>query len=243
MKKLLIILMTLLPAVAIAAGGNVKLDKGTYDQTDKASLQRGAQLFMNYCFGCHQMQYQRYQRTFNDLGIPEKMGMENLMFTGEKVGEHMKNAMPVADGAKWFGAAPPDLTLVARVRTPDWVYTYLRSFYADDSRPFGVNNTVFPEVGMPHVLQDLQGIPVKATEKRMVDGEMVDMPVGLKATGGSLSAEEYDMAVQDLVNFLVYTGEPMILERESLGRWVIAFIIVFTIFAFLLKKEYWRDIH
>lgn len=243
MKKLILVIFTVLPTLVFAAGGNVKLDHGHYDQTDKASLQRGAQLFMNYCFGCHQMQYQRYQRTFNDLGIPEKMGMENLMFTGEKVGEHKKNAMPVKDAAKWFGAPPPDLTLVARVRTPDWVYTYLRSFYADESRPFGVNNTVFPEVGMPHVLQDLQGSPVKATEKRMVDGAMVDMPVGIRATGGKLSAEEYDMAIQDLVNFLVYTGEPMILQREGIGRWVIAFLIVFTLFAYLLKKEYWRDIH
>lgn len=244
MKKLLFILALMLPNVVLAAGGAVHLDTAHYDLTDKASLQKGAKLFMNYCLGCHQMQYQRYQRAFNDLDIPLKLGQDNLQFTGEKPGEHIKNGMPTESGKKWFGAPPPDLTLVARVRGADWLYTYLRTFYADDSRPFGVNNLVFPEVGMPHVLQELQGIPRKATERQMVDGEMVDRYVGLKSDGsGELSPQEYDAAVLDLVNYLVYTGEPTRLESESIGRWVMIFLLVLTVLVYLLKKEYWRDVH
>lgn len=244
MKKIIFVLSLLLPMGAFAAGGNVHLDKAEYDLTDKASLQTGAQLFMNYCLGCHQTQYQRYQRTFEDLGIPLELGSANLQFTGEKPGEHIKNAMPSESAAKWFGAPPPDLTLVARVRGADWIYTYLRTFYADDSRPFGVNNLVFPEVGMPHVLQELQGLPNKTSEKMLVDGEMVDRYVGIKADGsGELSAAEYDKAVLDLVNYLVYIGEPSRLESESIGRWVMIFLLVLLVLVYLLKKDYWRDVH
>ncbi len=244
MKKLVFVLSLLLPIGVFAASSNVPLDKAEYDLTDKASLQKGAQLFMNYCLGCHQTQYQRYQRTFEDLGIPVELGQENLQFTGEKPGEHIKNAMPMESAAKWFGAPPPDLTLVARVRGADWLYTYLRTFYQDESRPFGVNNLVFPEVGMPHVLQELQGVPRQATEKMLVDGEMVDREVGIKADGsGELSAAEYDKAVLDLVNYLVYIGEPSRLKSESIGRWVMVFLLVLLVLVYLLKKEYWRDVH
>lgn len=244
MKKIIFVLSLLLPMSVMAAGGNVHLDKAEYDLTDKASLQTGAQLFMNYCLGCHQTQYQRYQRTFEDLGIPIELGQANLQFTGEKPGEHIKNAMPTESGAKWFGAPPPDLTLVARVRGADWIYTYLRTFYADDSRPFGVNNLVFPEVGMPHVLQELQGLPSKTSEKMLIDGEMVDRDVGIKADGsGELSAAEYDTAVLDLVNYLVYVGEPSRLQSESIGRWVMIFLLVLLVLVYLLKKDYWRDVH
>jgi ubiquinol-cytochrome c reductase cytochrome c1 subunit len=244
MKKIIFVLSLLLPMSVMAAGGNVHLDKAEYDLTDKASLQTGAQLFMNYCLGCHQTQYQRYQRTFDDLGIPIELGQANLQFTGEKPGEHIKNAMPTESGAKWFGAPPPDLTLVARVRGADWIYTYLRTFYADDSRPFGVNNLVFPEVGMPHVLQGLQGLPRKTSEKMLIDGEMVDRDVGIKADGsGELSAAEYDTAVLDLVNYLVYVGEPSRLQSESIGRWVMIFLLVLLVLVYLLKKDYWRDVH
>ena len=244
MKKLIFVLSLILPMGVMAAGGNVHLDKAEYDLTDKASLQNGAKLFMNYCLGCHQTQYQRYQRTFADLSIPVELGQENLQFTGEKPGEHIKNAMPAESAAKWFGAPPPDLTLVARVRGADWIYTYLRTFYVDESRPFGVNNMVFPEVGMPHVLQELQGIPRKTSEQMMVDGEMVDRYVGIKSDGsGELSAAEYDTAVLDLVNYLVYIGEPSRLESEDLGRWVMIFLLVLFVLVYLLKKEYWRDVH
>lgn len=245
MKKFLVILGLLLPGLAVAAGGsNVPLDKANYDLSDKASLQSGAMMFNNYCLGCHQMQYQRYQRSFKDLGIPFELGQEHLQFTGEKVGDHIKNAMPTESGAKWFGAPPPDLTLVARVRGADWLYTYLRTFYVDENKTFGVNNKVFPDVGMPHVLEELQGTPRETYEQAMVDGEMVDRYVGIKADGnGELSADEYDKAVLDLVNYLVYAGEPTRLQSESLGRWVLVFILVLFVFVYLLKKDYWRDVH
>lgn len=244
MKKLLVLLTMLAPLTAFASGGNIHLDKAEYDLTDKASLQNGAKLFNNYCLGCHQMQYQRYQRAFQDLDIPVELGVENLQFTGAKPGDHIRNAMPAESAASWFGAPPPDLTLVARVRGADWIYTYLRSFYKDDSRPFGVNNVVFPEVGMPHVLQELQGVPTMATEEQMVDGEMVERHVGLKSDGsGVMTVEEFDGAVLDLVNYLVYTGEPTRLESESIGRYVMLFLLVLLVLVYLLKKEYWRDVH
>ncbi|AWL12943.1 Cytochrome c1 [Saliniradius amylolyticus] len=243
MKKLIAILGFVLPSLSMAAGSNYPLDEANYDLTDKASLQRGAQIFMNYCLGCHQNQYQRYSRTFNDLGIPEELGEKHLQFTGEKVTDYITSAMPQEGAGEWFGNPPPDLTLVARVRGADWLYTYLRSFYADDSRPFGVNNKVFPDVGMPHVLEELQGVPRETYEERMVDGEMKEVYVGIKSDGtGTLSPSEYDQAVLDLVNYLVYTGEPSRLEAESIGRWVLIFALVLGIFVYLLKKEYWREV-
>ena len=244
MKNLFSVMALVASSWAMAAGPAVPLDKAPIDLTDKASLQNGAKLFQNYCLGCHQMQYQRYSRTFRDLEIPEDVGMANLMFTGEKVGDHITNNMSAKDGEKWFGATPPDLTNVARVRGPDWLYTYLRSFYADPSRPFGVNNDVFPMVGMPHVLQELQGLPYKAYETRLVDGESKQVYVGIKTDGsGELSAEEYDRAVADLVNYLEYVGEPTKLESRELGVKVIVFLLIFFVLAYLLKKEYWRDVH
>jgi ubiquinol-cytochrome c reductase cytochrome c1 subunit len=156
----------------------------------------------------------------------------------------MVNAMPQKQAAAWFGAAPPDLTLVARVRGVDWLYTYLRTFYADPSRPFGVNNTTFPNVGMPHVLEELQGIPTPIFETKVVNGEEVQVIVGTETDGrGELSSSEYDDAVRDLVNFLEYSGDPVKLERHALGWWVMAFLVIFTIVVVLLKKEYWRDVH
>ncbi len=244
MKRWMMFLACWMPSLLWASSGEVHLDTAHYDLTDKASLQRGARLFNNYCLGCHQMQYQRYQRAFQDLGIPDALGQENLQFTGEKVSDHITNTMPSESAAKWFGAQPPDLTLVARVRGADWIYTYLRSFYVDPNRPFGVNNKVFKDVGMPHVLQELQGVPYEATEEMMVDGEMVERHVGIKTDGaGAMSPEEYDAAVLDLVNYLEYTGEPSRLEAESIGRWAIIFVLVLFVFVYLLKKEYWRDVH
>ncbi len=245
MTKFMFVIVCLTHCFTVmAAGSNVPLDKANYDLTDQASLQKGAQIYVNYCLGCHGQQYQRYQRTFDDLGIPYDLGQAYLQVTGDKVGEHMISAMPTADGAQWFGAAVPDLTLVARVRGADWIYTYLRSFYADPTRTFGVNNSVFPDVGMPHVLEPLQGLPKKTYESRLIDGQFKDLYVGLKTDGsGKLSSAEYDAAVLDLVNYLVYTGEPTRLESEAIGRGVLVFILVFFVLAYLLKKEYWRDIH
>ncbi|MCG6382907.1 cytochrome c1 [Vibrio fluvialis] len=245
MKKWIVILFAMLPSLAMAAGGNVHLDKAGNDLSDTASLQRGAKLFMNYCFGCHSTQYQRYERVATDLGIPADLMKENLIFNPQtKIGELMENAIPDKSAAKWFGAPPPDLTLVARVRGVDWLYTYLRSFYADPSRPFGVNNIVFPSVGMPHVLEELQGTPEPVFGTHMVDGEEVKAVVAIKSQGnGELSTGEYDQAVRDLVNFLEYSGEPVKLERQAMGWWVMAFLVLLTIVVVALKKEYWRDVH
>lgn len=244
MKNLFSVIALVTSSWAMAAGSTVPLDKAPIDLTDKASLQNGAKIFQNYCLGCHQMQYQRYARTFRDLDIPEEVGMANLMFTGEKVGDHITNNMATKDAEKWFGAAPPDLTNVARVRGPDWLYTYLRSFYADPSRPFGVNNAVFPMVGMPHVLQPLQGVARKTYETRLVDGESKQVYVGIQADGtGELTAEEYDRTVADLVNYLEYVGEPTKLESRKLGVKVMVFLLIFFVLAYLLKKEYWKDVH
>ncbi len=244
MKKLIIGLFALLPSLTMAAGPSVPLMDANIDLKDNASLQRGAKLFMNYCLGCHQMQYQRYERTFRDIGIPTEIGQEQLIFDGSKVGSHIKNAIDKDDAAKWFGAAPPDLTLVARVRGTDWIYTYLKSFYKDESRPFGVNNVVFPSVGMPHVLQELQGLPTAITEEVQEHGQTVTKVVGTETDGsGEMSVDEYDQAARDLTNFLAYVGEPSRLESEALGFKVIGFLVILFILAFMLKKEYWRDVH
>ncbi|WP_217875684.1 cytochrome c1 [Pseudoalteromonas shioyasakiensis] len=244
MKKLIIGLFALLPSLTMAAGPSVPLMDANIDLKDNASLQRGAKLFMNYCLGCHQMQYQRYERTFRDIGIPTEIGQEQLIFDGSKVGSHIKNAIGKEDAAKWFGAAPPDLTLVARVRGTDWIYTYLKSFYKDESRPFGVNNVVFPSVGMPHVLQELQGLPTPITEEVEEHGHTVTKVVGVETDGsGEMSVDEYDRAARDLTNFLAYVGEPSRLESEALGLKVIGFLVILFILAFMLKKEYWRDVH
>jgi ubiquinol-cytochrome c reductase cytochrome c1 subunit len=247
MKKFIISLSLLVGLVStsvLASGGAALPYKANVDLHDKASLQRGAKLFMNYCAGCHQMQFQRYERTFNDLGIPLEVGLENLVFTKDtKVGDHIKNSMPASDAKKWFGATPPDLTLEARLRGADWIYSYLKSFYVDPSRPFGVNNTVFKDVGMPHVLQELQGVPHKVYETQLIDGEEQKVFVGIQADGsGELSDDEYDKAVLDITNFMVYIGEPMQLERQSIGWKALLFCVIFFVLAVLLKKEYWKDV-
>lgn len=231
MKKL-ILLIALLPFMVLAAGPSLDLDSPGNDLSDKESLKRGFKAYLTYCLACHELQYQRYNRTFADLGIDEKEGVANWMPTGEKAGDHIKNTLPGKEAAKWFGSAPPDLTLEARFRSPEYIYTYLRTFYADDSRPFGVNNKVFADVGMPHVLQNLQGI-------RTIDehGQLSE------ATGGSMTVEEYDSFVRDLVNFLEYVGEPNKLERKALGYWVLGFLFILFILSYFLKKEYWKDIH
>lgn len=242
MKKLLAILL-FVPSIVFAAGGGYPSDHADIDLSDKASLQRGAQTFMNYCLGCHQMQYQRYQRTFQDIGVPEELGDKYLRFTGNKVSDYITSTMPAEASATWFGAPPPDLTLVARVRGADWIYTYLRTFYVDESKTFGVNNLQFPNVGMPHVLQSLQGTPRLATEMMMIDGEMKEMDVGLRTDGdGKLTTDEYDQTILDLVNFLEYTGEPSRLQSHNIGKGVLIFILIFFVFAYLLKKDYWKDV-
>lgn len=245
MKKLFAILLLVSPAFVFASSGSVHLDRANIDPTNKQSLQRGARTFVNYCMGCHSARYQRYNRLGRDLGINEDMVIEDLMFTGDKTGDHMDIAMSKSDGKKFFGAAPPDLTLVARVRGNDWLYTYLRTFYLDDSRPFGVNNLVFHNVGMPHVLWELQGWQ-KPVYETVTDGNGHEHQVieGLELVEeGSQTPDEYDRTVRDLVNFLAYMGEPVKQERQALGVKVLLFLLVFFIIAYLLKKEYWKDVH
>ena len=226
-------IFALVPLFVLASSGGMHLDKAGNDLADKESLKRGFDSYVSYCLGCHQLQYQRYNRTFTDLGISEEEGLAKYLTNGQKPGEHILNTMPAKDAAKWFGSAPPDLTLMARLKPgPDYIYTYLRSFYIDPERPFGVNNKVFKDVGMPHVLQGLQGI-------RTLDehGNLTE------AKGGSMTTEEYDAFSRDLANFLEYTAEPNKLEREAMGYWFIGFLFIFLIFAYLLKVEYWRDVH
>lgn len=231
-KALAFSLVTIVSMSAYAASGGANLDHANNDLTDKESLKNGFKTYINYCLGCHQLQYQRYNRTFADLGIDEADGVANYMYTGEKSGDHITNTMPKKEAASWFGSAPPDLTLEARLRSPDWIYTYLRSFYMDENRPFGVNNKVFKDVGMPHVLQDLQGVS-------SIDEHGNISP----AMGGSLTTEEYDIVVRDLTNFLEYVGEPSKLEREAMGVKVLIFLCIFFIISYFLKKEYWKDVH
>ena len=250
MKRLLVLLASLVPVVAMASSSGVHLDKHQTDLSDTASLQRGAKTYMNYCMGCHSLEHGRYNRVARDLGIPEELMMENLVFADKKFGDLMTTAMRHDDSKKWFGATPPDLTLVARVRRPDWVYTYLRSFYEDPSRPYGVNNTVFKDVGMPHVLAGLQGrqvlgtAAVKTGYDTLTGQEVTETKddVLYLAESGALSAEQYDQVVYDLVNFLTYMGEPIALERESLGWKVLLFLLIFLVPVYLLNKEYWKDV-
>ncbi len=244
MKKLLVtLLVVLFPAFSFAAGGGAHLDKANIDTTDKESLQRGAKLFVDYCLSCHSAKFQRYNRMARDLGIEEEVLMRDYMVGVEKPGETMRVAMTEEMAKQWFGTKIPDLSLVARSRGVDWLYTYLRTFYIDKSRPFGVNNVLFNGVSMPHVLWELQGWQ-EAVYKPGPDGKLTDKIERLELVQpGKLSPAEYDAAMLDLVNFLSYVGEPIQNERKQLGVWVIGFLVIFFIFAYLLKKEYWRDIH
>ena len=236
-KKLLLLVLAA-PVVALASEGGVQLDKAPYDLNDKASLQRGAKTFVNYCLSCHSASYMRYNR-LKDIGLTDDEIKGNLLFAAEKVGETMDVAMRKKDAKAWFGATPPDLTVIARSRGADWLYSYLRGFYRDDSRPTGWNNTVFDKVGMPHVLFALQGDQVLHVEKH---GEHETRHMTL-AKPGSLTPPEYDAMVSDLVNYLVYMGEPAKQTRLHLGVIVLLFLGVFAIIAYYLKREFWKDIH
>jgi ubiquinol-cytochrome c reductase cytochrome c1 subunit len=243
-KRLLPLLLVLVPALTLATTGGVHLEKANIDPNNQQSLQRGARLFVNYCLSCHAAGLMRYERMGQDLGISELQVAENLMFTGGKVGDLMTVATDPEDAVEWFGTVPPDLSVIARSRGVDWLYSYLRSFYLDDSRVTGVNNLVFPDVGMPNVLWELQGwqkpqlTTVKdpdGTERKVIELEL-EQP-------GLLSPKEFDRAVRDLVNFLDYMAEPGKHDRKALGVKVILFLLVFLVVAYLMKKEFWKDVH
>lgn len=254
MKKLLIALL-FAPLVAaspavLASGAELHLDAAPDRSNDPAALQRGAKLFVNYCLNCHSASYMRYNR-LQDIGLTDAQIKDNLLFTADKVGEPMRIAMQREDAKAWFGAAPPDLSIIARARAsefgsgPDWLYTYLRSFYRDDSRPTGWNNVVFENVGMPHVLWELQGEQVAhfAEKDDGHGGKTKHFEKFELVKQGKLTPEEYDAAVADLVGYLKYMGEPVGEFRKHLGLMVLGFLAVLLVFAYALKREYWKDIH
>jgi ubiquinol-cytochrome c reductase cytochrome c1 subunit len=241
MKRLknFIFLLAAVPLIAAASEGNIHLDKAPVNLADQESLQRGARIFVNNCLNCHSASAMRYSR-LQDIGLTEDQIKDNLMFAAEKPGETMKVGMTRGDAKAWFGATPPDLSVIARSRGPDWLYTYLRSFYRDDTRPTGWNNTVFEKVGMPHVMWNLQGELVPRIKKEGEHEEIVGLEL---AKPGSVTLAEYDAMVGDLVNYLTWMGEPAQLKRKQLGLLVLAFLAIFFVVAYYLKKEFWKDIH
>jgi len=245
-RYLIIVIVLLgLPQAGLAGGENVRLDKMKVDLKDKASLRNGAKLFVDYCLNCHAAALMRYSRIGQDLDMTDEEVTDELLIAGGKIGDTMTVVMQPKESARWFGTAPPDLSVLVRVRGADWLYTYLRSFYRDESRPWGVNNAVFKDVAMPHVLWELQGLQEAETEVRVdEDGHETEVITGLKLVEpGVMTPEAYDAAVRDLVNFMVYLSEPSKLQRLALGKWVLGFLFIFLILTYLLKKEFWKDIH
>ncbi len=226
MRTLLLITL-FVPLAALGSGGGYPLDRSPHDPRDMVSLQSGARIFVNYCLGCHSAQYMRYQG-LTAIGLSEAQIRDNLMFTADKIGEPMKGPMSIKEGKQWFGVAPPDLSVIARSRGADWLYTYLRTFYRDPKTTTGWNNAVFPNAAMPHALWMLQG------ERRL--------EVAACARGAQ-SVTEYDATVRDLVNFLAYIGEPHAASRKAIGVITLFVLGVLFVLAYLLKKEYWKDVH
>lgn len=222
--------------------------KAGNDVSDTASLQRGARNFANYCAGCHSLKYLRYSRMGTDLHIADAQLREYLVAPGAKSTDYILSSLSSADGEAWFGKAPPDLSLIARSRTPDYLYRFLKTFYADPSRPTGSNNLALVGAAMPAVLSDLEGVKeavyrnveVTADGKTTTEKELVGFTT---ISPGAMTPEEFDGFVRDTVNFLDYAGEPGQVDRRSTGVWVVLFLLVFTWLAWLLKKEYWKDVH
>jgi ubiquinol-cytochrome c reductase cytochrome c1 subunit len=264
MKKLSLLLVALITTVvtgssAFAAGGHgAAVDEVHINMSDKAALQSGAKIFVNYCLSCHSAEYSRYNRVAKDLDIPLWQLKENLMFTTEKEGDLMKTTMLAEDGKEWFGVAPPDLSLVARVRSPDWIYTYLRAFYIDESSPSGWNNSLFENVAMPHAMYELQGvqkvvgkveedsygaIDAHASSGAVGDHKVVGDTIFELSHPGKQTPAEFDKSMADLTAFLTYMAEPAQLQRKTIGVYTLAFLIILLLLCMMLKKEYWRDVH
>jgi len=241
MRKILLALL-FVPLVALASEAGYRLDRSPNDIRDLTSLQAGARTFANYCLGCHSVQYMRYSG-LKEIGLTEAQIRDNLMFTAEKIGEPIRTGFAAKDAKQWFGVAPPDLSVVARSRGADWLYTYLRTFYRDPKAVSGWNNAVYPNVAMPHALYMLQG--ERGLEVVHKEGGHGGAPEykWTEISKGALSAAEYDATVRDLVNFLAYVGEPHAADRKSIGIVVLFVLGVLFIFAYLLKKEYWKDVH
>ncbi|MFV2056223.1 MAG: cytochrome c1 [Thiohalomonadales bacterium] len=233
-------------ASAYASSNGLILDAANIDPNDKKSLRNGAKIYVDYCLGCHSLSFMRYSRIAKDLDISEDDINEQLIFTGAKFADPMKIAMQAGDASRWFGTQPPDLSVVSRSRSVDWLYTYLRSFYQDESRPWGVNNSVYKDVAMPHVLWELQGLQeriVKTSHDNNEQSAQSQHSSFRLVQTGKQTATEFDRTVRDIVNFLHYVGEPSKAKREALGSWVIGFLFIFLVVVYLLKKEYWKDIH
>lgn len=243
LTTLLAVGMALAPfASLMAAGGEQEMESAGVNISDIAALQRGARVFVNYCLSCHSANYMRYNRLAEDLDLPEELVMQNLVFADAKIGETMRIAMDSEDAKEWFGKAPPDLSLIGRSRGADWLYAYLRSFYRDESGAW--NNTVMPNASMPHVLWQLQGVQEPVYTTHIEGGVELRVIEYLElASPGILSSEEYTETVRDLVTFLDYLGEPAKMKRKNIGVWVLLFLAVFAFLAYLLKVEYWRDVH
>ncbi|HEU0219172.1 MAG TPA: cytochrome c1 [Gallionella sp.] len=238
-KLWIVILALALPAMAMASGAEVHLDRAPVDLKDKVSMQRGARLFTSYCLSCHSAAYMRYNR-LKDIGMSEEQIKKDLLLPeGVKLGSTMQASMDKDAAKQVYGVAPPDLSVIARSRSPDWLYTYLRSFYVDSSRPSGWNNLIFPNVGMPHMLAELQGeqkLQVEGREGHETKKLVLDKP-------GSLKPAEYDAAIADLTNYLVFMGEPAKLVRYNLGLIVLGFLFLLFLLMYALKKEFWKDVH
>jgi ubiquinol-cytochrome c reductase cytochrome c1 subunit len=229
--KTFLLLIALLPATLWGAESGYRLDRSPHEPADLVSLQSGARLYVNYCLGCHSVQYMRYGG-LTEIGLTEQQIKDHLLFTADKIGEPMKGPLDPKTGKRWFGVAPPDLSVVSRSRGADWLYTYLRTFYRDPKTATGWNNAVFENVAMPHALWTLQGERGYDREKRQ----------WRELSKGSLSQVEFDMAVRDLVNFLAYVGEPAAAERKAIGIVVMFILGILFILTYLLKKEYWKDV-
>ncbi|MDG2278691.1 MAG: cytochrome c1 [Pseudomonadales bacterium] len=240
--RILITLLAALPALVWAASAEINYDMEAFegDLENKPSLQSGMRTYMNYCLGCHTLKFQRYERSADDLGIPHEIALQNLILTDQKIGGLITNAMSPEKAKSWFGAAPPDLTMITRYKSPEYVYNYLKAFYVDHNRPFGVNNKVFENVGLPNALLDLQGVQRSRCDDA-ADARCDELY--LEEGTGSMSPEEFDAAVYDLTNFLYYVGEPSRLERHRLGIAVMLFLVILACFTYLLNREYWKDVH
>ena len=238
MKKLFIILLL---ALSFGANANeeIELQSAKIDLSDNESLQRGAKHFVTYCLGCHSAKHIRYLRIANDVGADPQKVLKDIAPEGASIYDQLHSAMNKHDAEKWFGTQPPDLSLIARSRGPDWLYSYLKSYYVDASKPLGVNNLVFKDTAMPNPLWQLQG-EQHAEQRKTIYGEYTKLVI---EEHGTLSEKDFDLFVNDLVNFLVYVGEPVQLERQRIGKYVILFLLLFLVIAYLLKKEFWQDIH
>lgn len=234
---------------AVAAGGGAVLEKADIDPTQIPSLQRGARNFMNYCSGCHSAQYVRFNTIGKHLELSDEQLVDNLMFNADKTFETIRSAMPPADAERWYGTAPPDLSLMARSKGADYIYTFLKSFYIQEGSPTGVDNIVMPATSMPHVLWGLQGYQRAIFSEHSEENADGNVTTTLHFEGfeqvsaGSLDAEDYDDFVRDTVNFLAYISEPIRGERRKIGTWVIMYLLVFLIIAHMLKKQIWKDVH